>query len=281
MPEEQDKLEARLIKESWINPANFIKAKAEQTRSGKSLYCILVRMGYMSEQRVYEFFSQQALIPFVKIADYKPDVALVKLFPESAYRDNCFFPLTKIEDQLYVCMANPLNTNLVSTIEMQSGMQVFPVFACASEIVAAINAIFGPDDRYFDLENLIVYPQTTSVMPFWRESDRALLKLDVELKPVDERMQLISGAYVPATTVDISTSGRALGVRAIIFLPPTVKVMVRFPSKDPSYEAKGEIARCNMEKGGKYVIGIRFLDIKEELLKTIAALADKPGSGTS
>jgi len=272
----EEKLESRLVKESWVNPANFLKAKDEQIKSGKSLYATLIRMGYLSEERVYEFFSQQALIPFVKIANYKLDPAVIKVFPERSYRENLFLPLLKIDDIIYVCMANPVDANLVSILEAQSSAQVFPMFSCPSEIQKAIDTIFGPDDRFFDLEDLITYPQTIGVMPFWRESDRLSVKLEAEFKLVDERLKLVSSSYVPATVCDISSSGKALGFKTIVFIPPSMKIMVRFPSKAPDYEAKAEVMRCNLEKGGKYLVGVKLTEIREDVTAAILKDSVKP-----
>ena len=268
MPHEE-KLESRLIKESWVNPANFLKAKDEQVKSGKSLYSTLIRMGYLSEERVYEFFSQQALIPFVKISDYQIDPNVIKIFPERSYREHIFLPLLKIDDTVYVCMANPVDSNLISILEAQSGAQIFPMFAAPTEIQRTIDTIFGPDDRFFDLEDLIPYPQTVGVMPFWRESDRLNVKIEVEFKLADERLKLVSSSYVPAMVCDISSSGKAVGFKSIVFLPPTVKILLRFPSKAPDYEVKGEIMRCNLEKGGKYIVGAKLTEIREDLVAAI------------
>jgi hypothetical protein len=267
--QERDKLETRLIRDSWVNPANFIKAKDEQVKSGKSLYSTLIRMGYVTQQRVYEFFSQSAMIPFVRIADYKLDEKLLKLFPEASYRENCFLPLAKIDEIIYICMANPLDANLVSTLELQSNSQVCPLFSAPGDIDAQINNLFGPDDRYFDLENLIVTPQATSVMPFWRESDRMAVTLDMEIMIADDRVRLISSVALPASGVDVSASGKAIGAKIMFFIPQGVQVEVKFPNKDKEYLAKATVVRCTMDKGGKYIIGLKFTEIKEELLASI------------
>jgi hypothetical protein len=273
---QDEKLESRLIKESWVNPLNFIKAKDEQARSGKSLYTIMIKLGFMTEEKVYEFFSRQALIPFVKVSDYQLDPQLLKMFPESSYRDNCFLPLAKVDGMLYVCMANPLDANLVSTLEMQSDGQVFPMFASPSAIYAAVSSYFGPEDKFFNMEDLISYPQTVGAVPFWRESDRLAVKLDMEFKLNDERVRFSASSYIQATACDISSSGKATGFRTFIFIPQGVKILIKFPSKDQNYEVAAEVARCNMEREGNYYIGAKFIQIKDELIQSILKDAVKP-----
>ncbi|MCP4652159.1 MAG: hypothetical protein GY858_02090 [Candidatus Omnitrophica bacterium] len=267
-----ERLETKLIKESWVKPNEFIKAKEEQQKSGKSLYSTLIRMNFMTEEDVYMFFAQHALIPFLRISDYELDPELLSFFPEALYRENYFLPIFKVENIMYVCMANPLDAGLVSTLTMQAtDLEIYPVFGTPSAIQGAVNAFFGPDDKYFDLEDLIVSPQGLGLMPFWRESERLSIKLPVDFKPVDERVKLVSSSYVSATVLDISASGNALGIRTFIFLPPYSKVMIKFPSKDSSYEASAEVVRCNLERGGRYFLGVKFLEIREDIIKSILA----------
>ena len=124
MAEHEDRLETKLIKDAWVNASNFVKAQEEQARSGKSLYATLIRLGYLSEERVYEFFSQQSLIPFVKLTDYKIDPAVVRMFPERSYRRTVF--ATFKDRRCALCGdGQPLDTNLIGTLETQSGLQIY------------------------------------------------------------------------------------------------------------------------------------------------------------
>jgi hypothetical protein len=164
---------------------------------------------------------------------------------------------------------------------MQANCEIFPLFASSTAILNAINSFFGPDDKCFNLEDLIVCPQTAGAVPFWRESDRLTLKLEIEIKPDDERIRFVSSSFIPATAWDISFSGKAMGVKTILFIPPTTKLSVRFPGKDPSYEAKAEVVRCNLEKGGKYFLGVRFIDVREDIIQSIVKTAQKrPGDNS-
>ncbi len=272
----EDKLETRLIREQWVNPAHFIKAKDEQTKVGKSVYATLIKMGYMSEEKMYAFFSQQALIPFVRIADYKPNAEVLKLFPEASCREYCFLPLVKVDTTLYVCMANPLDTNLITTLERQSGLEVFPLFALPAQVLQAVDRYFGPDDRWFNLDDLITFPQTIGVMPFWRESDRLVIKIEAEFMVDDERMQFVSSVFVPATVTDISSSGKALGFKTMVFVPPTIKLALRFPTYQTDGNVTAEVVRCNLDKGGSYLMGVKLLTIGDALLASLLKEASKP-----
>jgi hypothetical protein len=262
-------IEKKLLQEAWINYAQLTKAKEEQKNTNKSLFSTLIKMGFLTEEDVYMFFAQATGIPFVRLSDYKLDLSLVELFSEEFYRENLLFPLFKVNNTLYVCMANPLNTELINTIRMQTNSDIYPLFSYPSSIIETINKFFGPDDKYFNLEDLILAPQTLNMVPFWRESERLSLNLPLEFKPIDPKVKLISPSYISATAQDISSSGKAMGIQTFIFLPPQVRIVIRFPTKDPGYEAKAQVVRCDMQKGGSYFLGIKFLEVGKDLIESI------------
>ena len=228
-------------------------------------------MGFLSEEDIFIFFAQHAAIPFVRLSDYKFDEGLLNLFNEDAYRQHLFLPLFKIDASLYVAMVNPLDSDFINTIGMRTGAEICPLFASPSSMVSQINKIFGPDNKYFDLEGLVVSPRGLNLIPFWRESERISIKLPVEFKPQDGRVSLISDSYISATCTDISESGKAIGIKTFIFLPPKAKISVKFPTKEPKTELIAEVIRSNIEKGGQYFLGVKFDEIKESLVRSILA----------
>lgn len=272
MTDKISKLENQLLSDSWINSGQYGQAKEEQEKSGKSLYSIIVRKGYMSEEDVYIFFAQCSNIPFVRISDYKIEESLVNLFSENFYRENLILPLFKIENTLYIAMVNPLDSDLLNTLTMQTKAEISSLFTTPSSILEAINSNFGPDDKYFALEELIFSPQSLHMIPPIRESERLNISLPVEFKP-ESGISLISSAFISGVTADISSSGKALGIRTFVFLPSGIQVFVKFPQNDPAYSARAEVVRCSMEKGGRYFLGVKFLDIKDDLVKSILAQA--------
>ena len=194
---------------------------------------------------------------------------LMNLFPEQIYREHLFIPLFKIDDSLYIAIANPLDTDLINTLSIQSNLDIHPLFSSPSAILEVINRFFGPDDKYFNIQDLIVSPQAIQRLPFWRESERVKVNLPIEFKPQDDRVLLVSSAYIPATCSDISMSGKAMGIKTFLFLPPQTELLIRFPSIDSQYQAKGEVVHCNMEERVRYFLGVKFLEMREDIIRKI------------
>lgn len=264
-----ENLETRLLKDSWVSSNQFNKAKEEQEKTKKTMYSTLIKLGYLTEREIYLFFAHHSRVPFVRISDYKLDESLLGLFSEELYRDHLFVPLFTIEDTLYVAMSNPLDTDLTSMLGMQSKLDICPLFSNPTSILEVINKFFGPDDKYFNLEDLITAPQTLHMVPFLRESERVKIDVPVEFKIEENMINLISQEYISAVCTDISRSGKALGIKTLIFVPPRVKIILKFPPQYPSCLAKGEIAHCDIAEGGQYLLGIELTDAKDDLVKSI------------
>lgn len=255
-------LRKKLLEENWISEAQFLKADEEAQKLKKSLYAAIVKLGFLSEEDIFAFFSQETKIPLVNVFDYKLNPEILKLFPEEFYRQNLFIPLFKIEDNLYLAMVNPLNTELIDRIEKETNSTVIPLFSPTSAILKALDSFFGPKDYYADLENLILSPSQVE-LPFYRSSQRIKVNLPLEIKPVDENIKLASSSYIPATCVDISEDAEAIGAKVFLYLPPKIKILVKFPFK----EVEAEIVHCTVYRKGFYLLGIRFFKKQKEILE--------------
>ena len=74
-----------LVKERWVSPNELIKAREDQKKTGKSLFCSFIKLGYMSEEDVFLFFAENSSIPFVKLSNYIVDEEVLKILPEHFY----------------------------------------------------------------------------------------------------------------------------------------------------------------------------------------------------
>jgi hypothetical protein len=166
-------------------------------------------------------------------------------------------------------MNNPLDSEIINTITLQCNLDVASLFAAPSAIREAINKTFGPDDTEFNVEQYILAPKKMDLIGFWRESERLSLDVPVEFRLDDQRIKFRLSLAVLAQSADISKSGKAVGVRSFIFLPPGTKISLKFPSINSTEEAQAQVVRCAMEKKGQYFVGAKFTMISKDLLKGI------------
>ncbi len=234
-----NELERKLIKDLWVSPDQFMKAEQKKGEISKSIFSSIVKLNYLNEEEIYSFFSQHSQIPLVKISDYRISGDTLGLFPEELYREHLFVPLFKIDNVLYMAMANPLDAEFINTLETRVNFNLHLLFACPSSIISAIDHFFGPDDKYFGiLGDLITSPHALNLVPFWRESERIPVNIPLEFKSTDKRVGLAYSGYIGGTSLDISKNGKAMGIKTIVFIPSNTQILIKFPSQNPSYEAR-------------------------------------------
>ncbi len=116
-----DDLENKLVEDKWITNEQFYLARQESYRTGKSIWAILVKLGYLSEEDISLFFSQESNIPFIKISDYQIKQETLDLIDENFCIQNLIIPLFKVKDVLFVACSNPLNTSLMEALAKMTG----------------------------------------------------------------------------------------------------------------------------------------------------------------
>jgi len=271
-------LEDKLIKEYWISPNDLVRARQDQKKRGKSLFCSLIKLGCLTESDVFKFFADHSRIPFVRLSDYAIDGDIVSLLPENFCRKNMCVPVFKIDNVLFVAMVNPLDTELLDRIVRHTVLDIQPLISFPYAIIKALNDNFGYDDSFFQMEDFIFLPQKLCNFPLQREKERFLLTVPVEFKPDAAGLSLSFSGYISAVTVDISRDGRAIGVKAKVFIPPLVKVGLRFISlpRDIADEAVAEVVCSRIIKGGEFVMGIKLLSSAPELTAYLLRQAHRP-----
>ncbi len=80
---------------------------------------------------------------FVRLTDYSPAPAAIKLLPEAVARRNAVIPLWLEDDQLVVAAANPADTNSLRAVATAARRPVRPLLASYPEIRAALDRTYG------------------------------------------------------------------------------------------------------------------------------------------
>ena len=267
-------LDNKLIKGAWVAPEELLKARQDQEKRGKSIFCSLIMLGYMNHEEVFKFFALNTNIPLVKLSDYRISEDVVKLIREDFCRDNLVMPLFRMDSSLFVAMANPLDTDLIVNISNNTGLDIHVLLASAADIITAIDYYSGYPDSFFAIENLIFEPQKLCNFPFYRSSLRKRLSVSVGLTVKDERVLLSSKEAIPAVTLDISDDGTAIGVKTEVFIPRNTYLAVNLLRKDvdESINIDAEVIYCRMEKPDKFSMGLRVLNKDKNIINYLKRL---------
>ena len=141
-----------LVREKLISLQQLRTAQDEQKRSGASLGFALAKMGYISDQEITEFLSQQYRVQAINLNEFEIDGDVIKLVSQEVCDRHKIIPVSRAGSSLIVAMADPSNLHAIDDIKFLTGYNVEPVVAAESAIMAAIERYFAaPEISYDDI----------------------------------------------------------------------------------------------------------------------------------
>ncbi|WLQ13857.1 GspE/PulE family protein [Hahella aquimaris] len=108
-PKKKIRLGDLLVQNGVITEEQLMTALSEQKKAGRKLGRTLIDLGYMDEDSLLRFLSQQMGIPFVQLRHYQFNQELIKRLPETAARRFRAIVLSEEKGELLVGMSDPMD----------------------------------------------------------------------------------------------------------------------------------------------------------------------------
>lgn len=115
----------------------------------------LVDKGFISEVNLAKARAAQAGLPYVELIDFPVDRTAVALVAASICRRHELLPIAISGDRIEVAMVNPGNVFAIDDVRTASRMQVDPIVAERSDLLAAIARYHRADDELSDLTSTL------------------------------------------------------------------------------------------------------------------------------
>ncbi len=158
-----------LVNGGQIDADQLDSALAHQRQWGGRLGQAIVRLGFLTEERLLQAVGSQLGAPFVVIGQRAVAPAVVALVPRKIIRARRAFPLEKRTDHrrgpLVVAFADPADLTAVDEIAFATGLEVKAVLAAEWDIEQAIARHLGngqPAARAGERPRSIDLPPDTS-----------------------------------------------------------------------------------------------------------------------
>jgi len=161
-----------LVREKLISLQQLRQAQDEQSRSGQALGYTLQKLGFLSDNEITNFLSQQYRVPTINLEEYEIDADILKLVQREQCEKHKVLPVSRAGSSLVVAMADPTNLNAIDDLKFLTGFNVEPVIASEAAILAAI-------ERYYN-----VGPSYEEVMAGFDENE-------IEVKADDDELNLL------------------------------------------------------------------------------------------
>jgi type IV pilus assembly protein PilB len=161
-----------LVREKLISLQQLRQAQEEQSRSGRALGYTLQKLGFLSDNEITNFLSQQYRVPTINLEEYEIDADILKLVQREQCERHKVLPVSRAGSSLVVAMADPTNLNAIDDLKFLTGFNIEPVIASEAAILATI-------ERYYN-----VGPSYEEVMAGFDEAE-------IEVKGDDEELNLL------------------------------------------------------------------------------------------
>ncbi|MEZ4257035.1 MAG: type IV-A pilus assembly ATPase PilB [Polyangiales bacterium] len=138
-----------LVREKLISLQQLRQAQQEQQKSGVSLGYALAKMGFISDQEITDFLSQQYRVQSIDLTEYEVDPEVRKLISQEVCERHKILPVSRAGSSLIVAMADPSNLHAIDDIKFLTGYNVEPVVASEAAIMQAIERYYAAPEIDF------------------------------------------------------------------------------------------------------------------------------------
>jgi len=118
------KLGEMLIEARKIKPEELRHALELQLKTHRRLGEVLVELGYIDQETLVSFLSDQLQIPRIDLSDTEIEKGALEQLPQDYCTKNLVCPYRLEGNKLHVCIADPMNIFLIDEIEHRTGRKV-------------------------------------------------------------------------------------------------------------------------------------------------------------
>jgi len=203
-----EKLGKLIVNAHLISDEQLQKAMQTQKTEGGKLGGILVKMGFIEENKLLAFLSQQYGVPSVDLSKITVDPEVIKLVPGELVQKHRVFPFRRTGATLSVAMIDPTDVFALDDIKFRTNYEVTPVLSSEGAIVAAINQHYDSAVQLQDVLKGIEGEEGDVDMTFSSEEEEekvnvGQLKEAVEDAPVVKLVNLILSEAIKKGVSDI------------------------------------------------------------------------------
>ncbi|MCX7913960.1 MAG: type IV-A pilus assembly ATPase PilB [Thermodesulfovibrionales bacterium] len=187
-----------LLKNKLITEEQLIEAMRIQKKEGKRLAQVLLKLGYISEEKLTAALSAQHQAPIVDLKNFTIDPFIKKLLPYEFIVKNLFVPISKNGDTLLVAMADPSNHLAINDAKFLTGMNIDVCIAPGSQIIDFVKANFKKTETHKPFDKVSSHD---SDLPIEESLDKAIdsalsLVPEEDKKEEEDELKLIDAPIV-------------------------------------------------------------------------------------
>ena len=140
------KLGQLLVSNNIIKEEQLEEALELQKKEGGRVGTNLIKMGFLTDEVLVEFLSEQYGVPAVSLSQMDVEESITKLVPYDIAYKYQIFPVSRDGATLTIAMTDPSNVFAIDDVKFMTGYEVKPVIASETAIKEAITKHYEQSD---------------------------------------------------------------------------------------------------------------------------------------
>jgi type IV pilus assembly protein PilB len=130
-----------LVEDSLLTPKQVEELLEQQKREGTRLLKLLLEKSYVSEQDMAISMGRVLNVPPVNLGRISIPLEVADLLPREVAHNYKVVPVSRLENKLFLAMADPLNVLAVDDVRRITKLEVSPLIAAEKAIIDKLNHI--------------------------------------------------------------------------------------------------------------------------------------------
>jgi type IV pilus assembly protein PilB len=132
-----------LVKSGLLTEEKLEQALESKKKTDLKLGQYLIRQGLVQEKQIIDLISDQLNIRKYQLNDFPLDLELIRYIPIEIAQKNQVVPLKLKGKLLTIAIVDPLDIQILDSLEKLTNLEVEPVICSEVEINQLINSMYG------------------------------------------------------------------------------------------------------------------------------------------
>jgi type IV pilus assembly protein PilB len=130
-----------LVEDGLLTAKQVEELLEQQKKEGTRLHKLLLEKSYVSEQDMSISIGRVLNVPPINLARISIPLDIAELVPREMAHNYKVIPVSRLENKLFLAMADPLNVLAVDDVRRTTRLEVAPLIAAEKTIVDKLNSI--------------------------------------------------------------------------------------------------------------------------------------------
>src|SRR5580765_2198281 len=130
-----------LVEDSLLTPKQVEELLEQQKKEGTRLLKLLLEKSYVSEQDMAISMGRVLNVPPVNLGRISIPSEIADLLPREVAHNYKVVPVSRLENKLFLAMADPLNVLAIDDVRRITKLEVAPLIASEKAIIDKLNNI--------------------------------------------------------------------------------------------------------------------------------------------